>query len=65
MMDRRAFLSTLGLLAAPLIAEAQTRKDYRIGFLGLSSAEDYALSVQAFRQRLREQGYEEREEHLD
>jgi ABC-type uncharacterized transport system substrate-binding protein len=59
-MDRRAFLAgSAALLTVPLAAEAQGAKVYRIGFLGLSSAAVYAPSVQAFRQELRELGYEE------
>src|SRR5262249_1008602 len=47
-------------LLAPLALEAQQAgKVYRIGFLGLSSAEDYAPNIQAFRQGLRDLGYEE------
>ena len=55
-VDRRAFLGTLGLLAGPLIAEAQSPgKVPRIGVLspgGLDRAD-------AFRQGLRELGYVE------
>jgi len=47
------------LLAAPVAAESQAGKVYRIGFLGLSSATDYAAYLQAFRQGLRDLGYEE------
>lgn len=47
------------LLAAPVAAAAQTGKVYRIGFLGLSSVEDYAENLRAFRQGLRDLGYEE------
>jgi hypothetical protein len=38
-MDRRAFLSALsgGLLAAPLAAEAQPVKIYRVGFVSPTS----------------------------
>ena len=64
-MDRRAFISTLagGLLAAPLVAEGQQHdKTMRIGLL------DYAASNpasdarwSAFRERLRELGYAERQ----
>lgn len=50
----------VSLLAAPFAAEAQQAgKMYRIGFLGLSSAEDYAENLRAFRQGLRDLGYEE------
>jgi putative ABC transport system substrate-binding protein len=47
------------LLAAPVPAEAQAGKVYRIAFLGLSSAADYAPYLKAFRQGLRDLGYEE------
>jgi hypothetical protein len=38
-MNRRTFITTtaLSLFAAPLAAEAQARKVYRIGFLGAAS----------------------------
>ena len=57
-MDRRAFLTTLagGLLAAPLVAEAQqARKVPRIGVV--SSAP--SATWDGFRQGLRELGYSE------
>jgi putative ABC transport system substrate-binding protein len=55
-----AVVLTFSLLLAPLAAEAQQAgKVYRIGFLGLSSAEDYATNLQAFRRGLRDLGYEE------
>ena len=63
--DRRVLVKTgLGmalalLLAAPVVAESQAAKVYRIGFLGLSSPADYAENLQAFRQGLRDLGYEE------
>ena len=58
-MDRRAFVSTLalGLLAAPLAAEAQPGKIWRIGYLASAAAENPPRV--AFRQRLRELGYVE------
>jgi putative ABC transport system substrate-binding protein len=59
-MDRRAFISgiTLGLLAAPLAAEAQQAgKVPRIGVIGEKSPADPFLA--AFRQGLRELGYTE------
>jgi len=61
MTSRRAFLAgAVTVLAAPLAGESQlTGKVYRIGFLGSSSASDYAPSLQAFRLGLRELGYEE------
>jgi putative tryptophan/tyrosine transport system substrate-binding protein len=60
-MDRRHFLLTslAGALAVPLAAAQPAGKVYRIGFLGLSSAADYAVFLQAFRQGLRDLGYEE------
>jgi putative ABC transport system substrate-binding protein len=59
-VDRRTFVaSSLGLLAAPFAAEAQTPKTYRIGFLGLSSPAEYAPNLQAFQQGLRNLGYDE------
>jgi putative ABC transport system substrate-binding protein len=61
MIDRRAFVSTttLGLLAAPLIAEAQqpSTKTARIGYLSLRSGPEHF--EEAFRQGLRELGYVE------
>ena len=60
-MDRRAFVSgiTLGLLAAPLAAEAQqAAKIHRIGFLSPSSSADPSI-LDAFREGLREVGYVE------
>ena len=47
------------LIAAPVAAQSQAAKRYRIGFLGQSSAPDYVPSLQAFRQELRDLGYEE------
>ena len=79
MMKRREATIALVLLAVvPFTGEAQpTGKSYRIGFLGLSSASDYAPLLNAFLLGLRELGYEEgrnivieyrwadgREEHL-
>ncbi len=64
-MDRRAFIGTLtgGLLAAPLAAQAQqSRKPYRIGFLGdMGSATTgpSGRSQQAFRAGLHDLGYVE------
>jgi putative ABC transport system substrate-binding protein len=60
-MDRRAFISgiSLGLLAAPLAAEAQqATKVPRIGYLGLNLATSPHLA-EAFRQGLRDLGYVE------
>src|SRR5256712_854395 len=53
-----AVVLTLSVLA-PLAAEAQAGKVYRIGFLGLPSAADTPELVAAFRHRLRDLGYEE------
>src|SRR5262245_60568851 len=56
MMDRRAFLGTLALLAAPLAAEAQQEgKVYRIGFL--RAGPPPKAWVEAFQESLRERGY--------
>src|SRR6185295_16806879 len=51
-MDRRLFIAvmTSGLLAAPLLSEAQPGRMSRVGVLLVGSAEE-------FRQRLRELGY--------
>src|SRR6266542_3196350 len=58
-MNRRAFLGSLGLLAAPRVAEAQPGKAVRVGFLtAYSSSADSAL-YDSFRQGMRELGYEE------
>jgi ABC-type uncharacterized transport system substrate-binding protein len=61
-MERRAFVSgiTLGLLAAPLAADAQQAgKVPRIGFLSLPSPSDRPPLLDAFRQTLRELGWVE------
>jgi len=58
-MDRRAFLGTLGLLAAPLAEAQQAGKVHRIGFLGNSTPALEANLVGAFREGLREMGYVE------
>ena len=59
-MDRRAFLGTLSLLAAPLAAEAQqTTKVTSIGYLIGPSLSANAARIEAFRQGLRELGYVE------
>jgi len=55
-MDRRAFIGTLtgGLLAAPLVAEAQRAGTVpRIGYLGISPSDG---GLEPFRQGLRELG---------
>jgi putative tryptophan/tyrosine transport system substrate-binding protein len=55
-----AVVLALSLTLMPLAAEAQqAAKVYRIGFLGLSSATDYARNLEAFRAGLRDLGYEE------
>jgi putative ABC transport system substrate-binding protein len=57
-LDRRTFLSTvtLGLLAAPLAAEAQQAgKVWRVGYLSLASGP--SPRSEAFQQGLRELGY--------
>ena len=62
-MDRRKFITTgVALLAAPLAAEAQQEgKVSRIGLLTIGSLEspETRVSVDAFRQGLRENGYAE------
>jgi hypothetical protein len=61
-MDRRTFISsaTLGLLAAPLAAEAQpAAKVYRIGFRGNSTPALEANLVGPVREGWREVGYVE------
>ena len=59
-MDRRAFLaSTVGALAAPLVAGAQPTKTIRIGWLSPGSTVTHGSFLDAFRQRLRELGYVE------
>jgi len=59
-MDRRAFLGTVALLAAPLVAEAQTAVPL-IGFLSANSRPAMSARTEAFRKGLRELGYVERE----
>jgi len=60
-MDRRSFLlGSLIFFAASRAASAQQRgKVYRIGFLGIANASTLASQIAAFRQGLREVGYEE------
>jgi putative ABC transport system substrate-binding protein len=63
-MDRRAFISgvTVGLVAAPLAAEAQQAgRVWRIGYLSVVSVETDRSWVTAFRDGLRELGYREGE----
>ncbi|MGC1092129.1 MAG: hypothetical protein WA905_05290, partial [Pseudolabrys sp.] len=59
-MKRREFITFLGCVAAawPLAASAQS-KIPRIGFMGNSTAALEANLVDAFREGLREHGYEE------
>ncbi len=49
----------LGLLAAPLVAEAQPGKAFRVGFLTAFSSNADAHLFDSFRQGMRELGYEE------
>ena len=62
-MERRTFLAMASgsLLAAPLAAEAQqARKVWRIGYLGYAYPSQ-ARDLDAFRERLRDLGYVERQ----
>src|SRR6266702_836220 len=54
-----ALALVLAGLAAPVVAAAPAGKVYRIGLLVVSSASEYRLNVDAFRERLRELGYVE------
>jgi putative tryptophan/tyrosine transport system substrate-binding protein len=59
---RRQFLiASSALLAAPLLsfAQQQTTKAFRIGFLGIASADGYARQTEAMRQGFRDRGYVE------
>jgi putative ABC transport system substrate-binding protein len=60
-VDRRAFVAgTLGLLAAPLAAEAQQAgRVYRIGMLQNAPTAINTPNLAAFRRGLRELGYVE------
>jgi putative tryptophan/tyrosine transport system substrate-binding protein len=60
-MNRRgATVACLVLTAVALAGQAQpARKVHRIGFLGLSSASDYAPYLDAFLRELRDLGYED------
>jgi putative ABC transport system substrate-binding protein len=60
-MNRRdAVIALFGFCAAPLRAIAQSsRKVARIGLLGVTSAADYALQVEAMRQGFHDLGYVE------
>jgi putative ABC transport system substrate-binding protein len=63
MISRRTFLTTVtgGLLAAPLLVEAQPAKVARIGFVlfGPLESPETRQTLEAFRQGLRERGYVE------
>ena len=56
MMDRRAFLGALALLAAPRAADAQ-QQVHRIGFLPAGASEAHRQQLNALREGLRELGY--------
>ena len=62
-MDRRTFVGTVvgGLLATPFatLAQQQSGKNPRIGFLGAASAAGYATRIEALRAGLRDLGYVE------
>jgi putative ABC transport system substrate-binding protein len=60
-VTRRAFIALLGGAAAwPLVARAQQPgKPFRIGFLGLPTADSLPKRPQAFRAGLRDLGYQE------
>ena len=61
-MRRREFISLLGSAAAmPLVARAQqpSAKVFRIGFLGLPTADSLPKRTEAFRAGLRDLGYRE------
>jgi hypothetical protein len=61
MMNRRAFITGMagGLLAAPLVVEAQPRA-YRVGFLSSIPPDGSAGLLAAFSDGLRQHGYSER-----
>ena len=60
MKRREATAVMVALAVAPSVGEAQpARKVHRIGFLGLSSPTHYAPALDAFREGLRQHGYEE------
>jgi putative tryptophan/tyrosine transport system substrate-binding protein len=59
-MKRREFIALLGAAAWPLAAGAQqATKAYRIGFVGMPSADSLPQRTEAFRAGLRELGYQE------
>ena len=59
MIERRAFLGTVGLalLAGQRDTAAQTTRTHRLGFLGGATAEGYASLVEALLLGLRDHGY--------
>jgi putative ABC transport system substrate-binding protein len=60
MKRRQATFALAALAAVPFTGKGQpTATFYRIGFLGLTSAADYAANLDAFLRRLRELGYED------
>ena len=66
-MDRRAFIGSLtgGLLAAPLVAEAQsTGKAWRVGWLYEGSAPAASGTIATFREEFRKLGYVDTRDYL-
>ena len=59
-MERRRFFTlAFGIVVAPLAAEAQAGKVWRIGDLSHSLPSDTQDVIDAFRERLRDLGYRE------
>src|SRR5712691_890625 len=62
-MKRREFIALVGgaAIACPLVARAQQQstKVFRIGFLGLPTADSLPKRTEAFRAGLRDLGYQE------
>jgi putative tryptophan/tyrosine transport system substrate-binding protein len=60
-VDRRRFLLTslAGALAAPLVAEGQAGKVYRVGYLSAGTRDSAEVLLQAFLRALRELGWVE------
>jgi hypothetical protein len=58
-MDRRAFITMAGgsMFAAPLAAQAQPGKVYRVGILSLNARADSLPLTEALEQGLRDRGY--------